>query len=246
MKYAGAKAEQFSKSPGDACWAFLVFGDDEGVIGDAARQLRQSICGSREDVELITLDQDQIKREPALLFDALEARSLLGNLRIIRCSTTGDKIGNLLLEAIKLGEEDANRFEARLIITAGALQKRSKLRSTIESARHAAALHLFADEAGDISKLAQSKLAEHGVAIDEEALALFTLDLPGHRGLANQEIEKLALYGHGLERALTVQDVRALSAIDADQALHDLVGSVLAGHTKACLLYTSPSPRDRG
>ena len=232
MKYAGSKAHQFSKSPDPASWAFLVFGDDEGVVSDTSRQIRQAFFGGRDDLELITLDQDHIKREPATLFDALEARSLLGNPRLIRVPTTGDKIASLLLEAIRLGEADPKRFEAKLVITAGSLQKRSKLRSTIEGAKHATALHVFADNVGDILKLTRDRLAKHNVDIDDDALALFARDLSGHRGLANQETEKLALYGHGLGRPLGMKDIRALSAIDADQALHDLIRAVLHGQTQ--------------
>ena len=233
MKYVGAKAEAYCKSQDPKRWAFLIFGDDEGVVSDAARTLQRTISGDREDIELITLDQDQIKREPATLFDALEARSLLGNLRIIRIHTNGDKIAKLLLEAIALGEENTQRFEARLIITAGGLQKRSKLRTAIEGAKHAVALQLFADEIGDVSKLTRAALKAQKVDIEDEALQLFIQDLPGHRGLANQEIEKLALYGIGLGHPLSTDDIRALSTIDAEQALHDLVGSVLSGKTKA-------------
>lgn len=233
MKYAGAKAEQFCKSPHPNCWAFLIFGDDSGVADDTSRRLRSAICGDREDIELITLDQDQIKREPVVLFDALEARSLLGNLRIIRIQTNGDKIAGILLEAIGLAEETPDRFDARLIITAGPLKKRSKLRTVIENAAHAAALHVFADEGRDIAQLTRARLKSEKIDIEDQALSVFVQDLPGHRGLANQEIEKLALYGYGLGRPLDLSDVLALSSIDADQALHELVRSVLNGHAAA-------------
>jgi len=146
--------------------------------------------------------------------------------------TTGDKIASLLLEAIALGESSPERFDARLIITAGTLQKRSKLRTTIETAKHATALHFFADETGDVSALARATLAKHKVDISDEALALLVSELPGHRGMANQEIEKLALYGHGLARPIDINDVRNLSTTDSDQALHELIGVTLGGDTK--------------
>jgi len=89
VKQVGAQAARFCKKPDPSIWAFLLFGDDAGIISDASLSLRIALSGKRSDVETITLDQDQIKREPAILFDALEARSLLGNDRIIRIATTG-------------------------------------------------------------------------------------------------------------------------------------------------------------
>ena len=235
MKQVGASATRFCKKPDPAQWAFLLFGDDEGVIADASLSLRTALSGKRSDTETISLDQDQIKREPALLFDALEARSLLGNERLIRVAVTGDKISALLIEAIKLGEDNPDRFGAKLIITAGILPKRSKLRAGFEAAKHASALQFFSDNAGDLRALTRTKLTAQNVDITEDALALFTAELPGHRGLANQEIEKLALYGHKLSRPIDADDVRKLSTVDADHALHELISATLGGEVGAAL-----------
>lgn len=233
MKHIGAQAVRFCKKPDISFWAFLLFGDDEGVISDASLSLRTALSGKRADTETITLDQDSIKREPALLFDALEARSLLGNDRIIRIAVTGDKIAALLLEAIALGESSPERFGAKLLITAGALPKKSKIRAGIESANHAAALQFFSDETGDVSALIKAKLASEGLTIEEDALAFLVAELPGHRGMANQEIEKLALYGRGLERAINAKDIRMLSTVDADHALHEVIEATLSGNIGA-------------
>ena len=233
MKLAGAQAVRYCKKPDPGCWAFLLFGNDDGVVSDAAIALRVALSGKRSDTENITLDEDDIRREPALLFDALEARSLLGNDRIIRVRTTGDKIASLLLEAIALGDESVNRFDSKMIVTAGGLQKRSKLRTHIEAAKHAMAMHFYEDETGDVAELARKKLGEHQVEIEQDALALLVSELPGHRGMANHEIEKLALFGHRLDRAISTRDVRALSTTDIDHALHELIDATLGGHVGA-------------
>lgn len=233
MRLAGPQAVRFCEKPKPDIWAFLVFGDDEGVITDNALALRTALAGKAQDTEFITLDEDEVKKDPATLFDALEARSLLGAKRIIRVRTTGEKASSLILEAIALGENDPQRFDAPLIVTAGALAKRSKLRSTIESAKHAAALHLYSDTGENITALVREKLRSESIEIEDQALAMFTSELPGHRGLANQEIEKLALYGQGLGQPISRDDVRALSTTDIDHALTDLIRATLSGETSS-------------
>ena len=233
MKLVGAQAHRFCKKPDPKIWAVLLFGNDNGVVADGAQALRLAFSDKTDDAETITLDQDHIRREPNILFDALEARSLLGNRRIIKINVSGDKISSLLLEAIALGEAHADRFEAKLIITAGALAKRSKLRAKMETCQHSAALQFFEDELTDIGARTRDKLSADGLEIEEEALALFIAELPGHRGLANQEMEKLALYGRGLGRALSSKDIRILSTSDIDHALHDLISATLAGQVHA-------------
>ena len=67
MKFVGKKAEGFVRKPDPNCWAVLSFSDDEGVSNDAAR----NILKAWGELEIISLDEDAIKREPALLFLSL-------------------------------------------------------------------------------------------------------------------------------------------------------------------------------
>lgn len=233
MKLAGIAASRYCLKPEPPTWAFLAFGDDEGVVSDASFTLRRALSEGRQNTETIILDQDQIKRDPAQLFDALEARSLLGEDRIIRVSTTGDRIAALLLEALTLGEAQPDRFEARLVITAGALAKRAKLRTGFEAAKNAIALHFYSDDTSAISDHTLNTLKPHQIEIEQAALALFVSELPGHRGLANQEIEKLTLYGANLGRAISTSDVRMLSTTDSDHNILDLVAATLNGNISA-------------
>jgi len=109
-------------------------------------------------------------------------------------------------------------------------------------------LHFFEDEISDVAQLTRAGLAADKVEIDDDALALFIADLPGHRGMANAEIEKLALFGRGLGRPVSVADIRALTTTDADHNLHDLVNATLDGNAgdalrtldKLSILGTSP------
>ncbi len=86
MKLQGSGAQKFASKPDPACQFALVFGDDEGVVGDTASALVRS-WETPGPATVITLDEDAVKREPALMFDALVAQSLLGEATIIRLRT---------------------------------------------------------------------------------------------------------------------------------------------------------------
>jgi DNA polymerase-3 subunit delta len=77
-------------------------------------------------------------------------------------------------------------------------------------------------------------LSEFGTDIEDEALADFVALLPGHRGLANQETEKLALFGRNLERPIKLADVRQLCQTDAENNVRDLVKAALDGDAVRC------------
>ncbi|KCZ59970.1 DNA polymerase III subunit delta [Hyphomonas chukchiensis] len=233
MLLKGKHAVAFARRPDPAIWSVLAFGEDEGLASDAASSLIKAWKPKLGELEVTVLDDDAIKKDPSLLFDNLEAVSLLGDPRAIRIRTSGDKIAALLAEALAEGDKRPDRYAARLVIEAGSLASKSKLRAAASGAQNAACLQLFADEAGDIEERVKTALLEVGATIDAAALHAFTGDLPGHRGIANAEIEKLALYARGLGRDVSLGDIRSLSATDIDHNLSAAIRAALDGNLVA-------------
>lgn len=228
MLVKGRQAESFAKRPGSEFWAVLAFSEDEGLASDAAQSLLAAWAGkSRMDITI--LDDDAVRKDPGLLFDALEAVSLLGDKRAVRLRTSGDKIAALLIEAIEAGDADSGRYAAKLVIEAGSLAAKSKLRVAAEKAANTACLQLFAEDAGDIRDRVRAALMAEGAAIADDALELFCADLPGHRAIANAEIEKLALYSRGLGREVSTKDILSLTATALRQDISGVLIAALEG-----------------
>jgi len=225
MKFQGNSAERFAKKPDPACSFVLIFGEDEGVVADQANLLIKA-WEKAGPATVLSLDEDDVKREPSRLFDALEAVSLLGEATIIRIRTKGEKLFSILKDVLALPNE---RVAAKLIVQNGALNTRSKMRTAFEAAPNGAALHLFSDTAADLSDLVRSFLQSHNVEINAEALSAFVGGLPGHRSLANAEMEKLALYAHNLGRPVNEVDVQSLCETNADESARQAVLMALNG-----------------
>ena len=226
----------FLRKPDPSLWCLLVFGDDEGVVNDNADKViaawnKQSPNGAN----VITLDDDDIRREPHQLSDRLETASLLGETDIVRVRTSGEKIAKPILDLVASADSRNTPFSNRLILLNGSLNKRSKLRTGLETAKTAGALHVFSDTTDSLRDLVSARLADAGVNIEDEALADFVSQLPGHRGLANQEADKLALYGHDLDRPIGLDDIRQLSRTDIDNNVRHMVQAALGGNGRACL-----------
>ena len=233
MLVKGKQATRFAQKPDPDTWAVVAFCADEGLANDAAAAVISAWSKRHGEFEITRLEDDAIRKDPSLLFDSLEAVSLLGEPRLIRVRTSGDKIGALLTEAITEGDTAINRYAARLVIECGALTKKSKLRTAAEKAKYTACLQLFADESEDIEARIQTAMSQIGAEIDPRALEAFIGDLPGHRTIANSEIEKLSLYARGLGRPVSVEDVRRLSATDLDHDLSAAIRDALDGKPEA-------------
>jgi len=232
MKHQGGGAERFAKRPDPECRLALVFGDDEGVVVDTANLLIKA-WEKLSPSNVITLDEDEIKREPNVLFDALEAVSLLGDASILRIRTSGEKLFALLKDVLAMALATPDRIAARVVIQNGALTTKSKLRTAFEAAPNAAALHVFSDSDDDMADIVKKFLDGRGVAIAPDALSFFVGGLPGHRSLANAEMEKLSLYAHNLGRPISVADVRSLCETNADESAAAAVMLALDGRPDA-------------
>ncbi len=228
MKRSGKGAAEFCDAPPANVWAALCYCDDDGVASDAARALCAAWSSQAESQRLV-LTEDEVARDNSLLFDAIEARSLLGGRALIEIRVSSERYASLLLEALAMGEARASKIENRLVVISKGLKKTSKLRKGFEDAACAVAAQFHADETGDTVALVREQLDADGVDITEDALALFAGGLPGHRRLAHSELAKLQLYAHGLGRPVEVGDVRALGVVDPDQQLSGLVEAAFSG-----------------
>ena len=219
-----------------AIWCVLVFGDDEGVVSDTADQVCTAWTKASGGLaKTLTLDDDEVRRDPSQLYTRIETASLLAEMDIIRIRTSGEKISKPILDLVEQADASGLPFANRLVILNGTLNKRSRLRSVLEAAKTAATVHVFADTEQSMRELVQTQLQAYGVAIEANALGRFAAQLPGHRGLANRETEKLALYGRGLGRPIDIDDVRGLSLTDADSSVRDMIQAAFDGNGPACI-----------
>lgn len=231
MKKTGREVETFARKPDVAVWAALIFGADDGVVSDVAKLISDSWSAGKT-LEVQTLYDNDIKSDPRLLFDALEAQSLLGDERVVRVRTKGEKITEHILNAIAEGEARPDKFGGKLLIIAEALAPKSKLRANIEKSKHAVAMHCFADNVADAQSIIKKELEKDNVKIETDALALFASTLPGHRALMRSEIEKLALFGIDRREPITKEDIKAIAAGSVEQELYALVAHTFNGLIK--------------
>ena len=235
MQISGRAGQTFLEKPDQSAWAVLIHCSDDGVASDGARSLLGA-WQAAGPIERVRLSEDEVGRDASLLFDKLEAQSLLGDDTVLQLHLSNEKLAPVLVEAIGLEDATPGRFAARLIVTAGSLKKTSKLRKTFESSVRARSIHLFEDDVSDIRTVISDTLSGYELNIDPGAVDLLATRLPGHRRLAHREIEKLALFAHGLDRSISVNDVLALSTSDIDHALHGFVQASFLGDSAAAVV----------
>ncbi len=230
MKITAAKADAFAKAPDPKLWAVLVYGPDRGLARERAKALLTGYGVAQDDpFALASLDESEIKGDPARLEDELRALSFGGGDRAVRLAITGDAAATALTAVLKALDAGAYTPAARLIVEAGELTPRSKIRKAFEGAKTAAALPCYRDEARDLARLAEDTLRAAGVTLSEDARATLIPRLEGDRALARGALDTLVLYAGDQREPLSAADVDAVIAGAEPADLDAIAAAALEG-----------------
>ena len=170
--------------------AVLLYGPDSGLVRERAETVSRSIVPDLTDpFRVIELSSRAIIADPPLLVDEVAALAFGGGRRVIRVRSAGDETAPSIAAALETAKGDA-----LVVVEAGDLGPRSKLRSLFEASRTAAAIPCYVDDAERLADLIEQRFRQDGIGIAPEALGFLTDHLGGDRMVTRSEVEKLALY----------------------------------------------------
>lgn len=216
MKIKPAQADSFAAKPDPAARAVLVYGPDRGLVRERVGKLvRSAVNDPNDPFRVAELTGDQAKADPAAVTDEAAALAFGGGRRaVIVRGVTEDA-----LPACQNFLDDPHG-DSLVVVEAGELDGRSKLRALFEKAGNAAALACYRDEQRDLSPLIRETLQGHGLEASREALAYLAASLGGDRGVTRSELDKLALYkGSG---RIELEDAQACVGDSASLSLEDV------------------------
>lgn len=229
MKIAGRQIAAFLRdAPPPELLAVLLYGPDEGLVRERARLLAGKVVEDIGDpFRVATLTGPDLKADPALLADEAAAISLTGGKRLVRLRAAGDDCAKAL-EAVL----DGPAAEALIVVEAGDLPPRSRLRKLAETHGRAAALPCYADDDDAVSRLVEHAVRSAGATIEPDALAFAADHLGNDRMTTRMEAEKLALYA-GDGGTITLEDAVACIGDSAVLSLDDIAFAAGAGDLSA-------------
>ncbi|MBO22898.1 MAG: DNA polymerase III subunit delta [Rhodospirillaceae bacterium] len=226
MKVPPARADAFAAAPPDDIRAVLLYGPDLGLVRERAETLTRAVAGTLSDpFNVIELTPAALKEEPSRLTDEVCALSMMGGRRVVRLREITDAAARQSEEAI------AADGEALMIVEAGDLSPRSKLRALFEKANGAAAIACYMDEGVGLDDLVRRALADANLKADEGVISWIAGNLGSDRMVSRMELEKLTLYAAG-KSEVTLEDAQAIIGDAAAVTLDDVVLAAWGGNLK--------------
>lgn len=224
-KLAGSAAEGFLRRPDPAIRAVLLHGPDEGQVRERFQALSRMICPDLHDpFRVADLAPASLSDDPALLADECAALAFGGGRRVIRVAQATDSQAGAIL-----GQLGRDFGDTLLVVSAGVLPPRSKLRSGFETSPHAVAIACYPAEGRQLVSQLRAALQDAGVRVDSDAVEVLAALLADDTGSLRAEVEKLKLYAGNAAQALGVEDIRACCGDQSAHSVFELAFAVADG-----------------
>lgn len=221
MKLTGAKATSFFLTPDTSCAGLLIYGADAEKVALRSKETAVAWVGetAKDEMRLMKLIAADVRKDPALLYDTVKAQGFFPGPRAV----IFDGATDTLVDGIENILQDWQKGDAYLIITAGLLNTRSKLRKLFENSVHFYAVGVYDNplQPEDIDKACVD--AGFMDVVPEAKMCLLSLSQDiGASGL-RQILEKLSLYKLGDKTPLSIADIEACMPATLGAELSDLL-----------------------
>ena len=229
MKLGGAAALKFFARPETDRAGLLIHGSDAMRVALRRQEVIAALIGPKGEAEmrLTRMSGGDLRKDPALVSDALRAQGFFPGARVAFVEEAGDGIAPVLKNALA----DWKPGDAMLIVTAGTLTRASALKKAFEDHPNAYAVAIYDDPPG--REEIEATLSKAGVTqVPGDAMTdLLALARELDPGDFRQTVEKLALYKFGDTTPVTPADIAAVAPATIEAAVDDVLNAAAEART---------------
>ena len=208
--------EQNLKSTDD-CKIILFYGENQGL----KEEFKKNIKEANKNNEKLNLLQDEIIKNENLLINEISNKSLFNNKKIIFIDQVNEKILNIIEEMA----EDVS--DEKIVIFAGNLDKKSKLRSYFEKSKSCGIVACYQDNEITIKKIITNKLSDYQ-GLSTQVINFIIQNTGLNRSKVNNEIEKIK--SCFLEKKINLEKIDLLLNIKTNDDFNKLKDEALKGN----------------
>ena len=221
MKLSPREAPGYFARPDPARAGLLIHGADAMRVALRRQEVIAALIGpeGEEEMRLTRIAAADLRKDPALLADAIKAQGFFPGPRVAFVEDAGDGLSKTIAAAL----EDWRDGDAAVIVTAGQLRAASPLRKLFEghATAYSAAIYDDPPSRAEIeAALAKAGLKNVG---DDAMQALTGLSRALGPGDFRQTVEKIALYKLEDTEPLNPAEVAALAPASTEAALDEVI-----------------------
>ena len=195
----------------------LLYGKNEGLKSECINEIVK-----KNDGKVFNYDEIQIKDEMETFYEDILSGSLFENNKIIIINRTTDKLYPVIQNLI-----ERNITNIKIIINAGILETKSKLRSLFEKNKELICIPTYPDNNDTLRRLATSLFKKENISVSQQNINLIVEKCNGDRSNLKNEIEKIKNF---LKSKKTISPEEILKLINSKEnfELSELINNCLA------------------
>ena len=229
MIFKSAQIENYIKNPDTKIKAFLVYGNNDGLVINTVKRVARTICPNLEDAfQVSELNGEDIISDFGKLYGEYNGQSLMGGRRVIILHDADNQITKDLRKML-----DDSKSENLLILHSDNFSRKSSLVKLAEGSEDMACVACYEDTEDDV----RNTLKNIGLSFEPEALQLLYARFSGDRMINMEELEKLKTY-MGDAKNVTVDIVTKVISDQSDSGIEDICYAAMGGNcAKSETLY---------
>ena len=210
------KTFQLKKIPDQAIF-YLLYGKNEGLKTDCINQILE-----KNDGKVFNYDEKQIKDEIETFYENILSGSLFESNKVIIINRASDKIFEIIQDLI-----NRNTTNITIIINAGQLETRSKLRSLFEKNKDLVCIPTYPDNNDTLSKLTTIFFKKENIPISQQNINIIVDKCNGDRHNLNNELNKIKNYTLS-KKKISSQEILRLINLSENFEISELIDNCLA------------------
>ena len=196
---------------------YLLYGKNDGLKSECIDEIINKSIG-----KVYNYDEKQIKDEIETFYENILSGSLFEDSKIIIINRATDKIYEIIQDLI-----DRNIHNIKIIINAGTLETRSKIRSLFEKQKDLICIPTYQDNNDTLSKLATIFFRDEKISISQQNINLIIEKCNGDRGFLRNELDKIKNYTRG-KKKLSSKEILKLINLSENFEFSELIDNCLA------------------
>ena len=201
---------------------YLLFGDNEGY----QNEIQSKILEFKKEAKIFRYDEKEFFENYNTILSELYNKSFFETEKIILISRVTDKTSQFIYEILDKELEDTT-----IILKAGILEKKSKLRSIFEKNKSLICIPFYTDDQKTLISLASNFFRESNISVSFELINALVERCNGNRGYLENELKKIKLYSEG-KKVIVLKDIFILTNLTENINVSELVDNCLSKNQK--------------
>ena len=200
----------------------LLYGKNEGLQNETVE--KTFIADFKGSIN--KYDENEFINSYETISSEILTKSLFDEKKILIISRVGERILKYIEEI-----SDRNIEDTVIILRAGLLEKRSKLRIFFEKSKKLAIIPFYEDDARTLSSIANEYLNKNKIKLSRESINLLVGRSSGSRENLKKELSKIFNYSHS-NKEITFEVVKKLSNLAENFGVNELADNYLSKNKK--------------